>query len=99
VDGTIVVKVVMPEKSLPQGIEGKVISAYTIKSIFDRIKKISGRIVTIEYDPNRNAYFCLMHYEDSEKRYILHSTIIGDTIIHGTEVPISMGNALPLNAV
>ncbi|KMZ65274.1 hypothetical protein ZOSMA_32G00580 [Zostera marina] len=64
-------------------------------------KDISGRIVTIEYDPNRNAYICLIHYGDSEKRYILHPrrAIIGDTIVSGTEVPISMGNVLPLSAV
>nr|URP31519.1 ribosomal protein L2 [Chrysanthemum x morifolium] len=59
---------------------------------------IYGRIVTIEYDPNRNAYICLIHYRDGEKRYILHprGAIIGDTIVSGTEVPIKMGNALPL---
>ncbi|CAN6440752.1 unnamed protein product [Victoria cruziana] len=63
-------------------------------------KDISGRIVTIEYDPNRNAYICLIHYGDGEKRYILHprGAIIGDTIIFGTKVPISMGNALPLES-
>lgn len=65
-------------------------------------KDISGRIVTIEYDPNRNAYICLIHYRDGEKGYILHprGARIGDTIISGTKkVPISMGNALPLSAV
>nr|YP_010216102.1 ribosomal protein L2 [Nepeta hemsleyana]YP_010216124.1 ribosomal protein L2 [Nepeta hemsleyana]UBR42715.1 ribosomal protein L2 [Nepeta hemsleyana]UBR42737.1 ribosomal protein L2 [Nepeta hemsleyana] len=64
-------------------------------------KDIYGRIVTIEYDPNRNAYICLIHYGDGEKRYILHprGAIIGDTIVSGTEVPIKMGNALPLSAV
>ncbi|KAF7042863.1 hypothetical protein CFC21_052351 [Triticum aestivum] len=64
-------------------------------------KDISGRIVTIEYGPNRNAYICLIHYGDGEKRYILHprGAIIGDTIVFGTKVPISMGNALPLSAV
>nr|WIL95969.1 ribosomal protein L2 [Caragana tibetica] len=62
-------------------------------------KDIYGRIVTIEYDPNRNAYICLIHYGDGEKRYILHprGAIIGDTIVDGTEVPIKMGNALPLS--
>nr|YP_009423951.1 ribosomal protein L2 [Cinnamomum micranthum]ANF99741.1 ribosomal protein L2 [Cinnamomum micranthum]QOU10470.1 ribosomal protein L2 [Cinnamomum micranthum] len=62
-------------------------------------KDISARIVSIEYDPNRNAYICLIHYGDGEKRYILHprGAIIGDTIVSGTEVPISMGNALPLS--
>nr|YP_010600833.1 ribosomal protein L2 [Quercus lamellosa]YP_010600855.1 ribosomal protein L2 [Quercus lamellosa]YP_010934858.1 ribosomal protein L2 [Quercus longispica]YP_010934880.1 ribosomal protein L2 [Quercus longispica]WKV26940.1 ribosomal protein L2 [Quercus cocciferoides]WKV27198.1 ribosomal protein L2 [Quercus dolicholepis]WKV27456.1 ribosomal protein L2 [Quercus franchetii]WAL07364.1 ribosomal protein L2 [Quercus lamellosa]WAL07386.1 ribosomal protein L2 [Quercus lamellosa] len=64
-------------------------------------KDIYGRIVTIEYDPNRNAYICLIHYGDGEKRYILHprGAIIGDTIVSGTEVPIKMGNALPLKEV
>nr|YP_010474300.1 ribosomal protein L2 [Corydalis cornuta]UVH68513.1 ribosomal protein L2 [Corydalis cornuta] len=61
-------------------------------------KDISARIVTIEYDPNRNAHICLIHYGDGEKRYILHprGARIGDTIRSGTEVPISMGNTLPL---
>nr|YP_010023972.1 ribosomal protein L2 [Uncaria rhynchophylla]QOP63318.1 ribosomal protein L2 [Uncaria rhynchophylla] len=64
-------------------------------------KDIYGRIVTIEYDPNRNAYICLIHYGDGEKGYILHprGAIIGDTIVSGTEVPIKMGNALPLRVL
>jgi len=35
------------------------------------------------------------------KKYILHpkETIIGDTIVSGTEVPIRMRNALPLSTV
>ncbi|XP_050881206.1 50S ribosomal protein L2, chloroplastic-like [Lathyrus oleraceus] len=63
-------------------------------------KDIYGRIITIEYDPNRNAHICLIHYGDGEKRYILHpkGAIIGDTIVYGTEVPIKMGNALPLKS-
>ncbi|KAJ8429226.1 hypothetical protein Cgig2_009382 [Carnegiea gigantea] len=61
-------------------------------------KDVYGRIVTIEYDPNRNAYICLIHYGDGEKRYILHprGAIIRDTIFSGTKGPIKMGNALPL---
>nr|YP_010286836.1 ribosomal protein L2 [Hydrocharis dubia]UKT60892.1 ribosomal protein L2 [Hydrocharis dubia] len=61
-------------------------------------KNISGRIVTIEYDPNRNASICLIHYRDGEKRYILHprGAIIGDTIVSGTKAPIAIGNALTL---
>jgi large subunit ribosomal protein L2 len=61
-------------------------------------KDISGRVITIEHDPNRNAYICLIHYVDGEKRYILHpkGVIIGDTIVSSIKVPISMGNALPL---
>ncbi|CAN4097352.1 unnamed protein product [Withania somnifera] len=67
----------------------------------NRIYHIYGRIVTIEYDPNQNAYICLIHYEDGEKKYILHpgGVIIGDTIVSSTKVPIKMKNALPLSAV
>nr|YP_009912432.1 ribosomal protein L2 [Bartramia pomiformis]QLJ53714.1 ribosomal protein L2 [Bartramia pomiformis] len=66
---------------------------------FRRNKKdISGKITTIEYDPNRTANICLIHYEDGEKRYILHprGIKIGDTIISSNEAPILIGNALPL---
>nr|YP_009512051.1 ribosomal protein L2 [Araucaria angustifolia]YP_009722060.1 ribosomal protein L2 [Araucaria araucana]YP_009722141.1 ribosomal protein L2 [Araucaria bidwillii]ATL58927.1 ribosomal protein L2 [Araucaria araucana]ATL59009.1 ribosomal protein L2 [Araucaria angustifolia]ATL59092.1 ribosomal protein L2 [Araucaria bidwillii]AXI97977.1 ribosomal protein L2 [Araucaria angustifolia] len=66
---------------------------------FRRNKKdISGEIVTIEYDPNRSADICLVHYRDGEKTYILHprGAMIGDTIFSGPRAPISMGNALPL---
>nr|YP_009270358.1 ribosomal protein L2 [Erodium rupestre]AHF21116.1 ribosomal protein L2 [Erodium rupestre]AHG24652.1 ribosomal protein L2 [Erodium foetidum subsp. foetidum] len=62
---------------------------------------VYGRIVTIEYDPNRNASICLIHYGDGEKRYILHprGAKIGDTIGSGTGAPIKMGNALPLTKI
>nr|QFK69521.1 ribosomal protein L2 [Pogonatum inflexum] len=61
-------------------------------------KNISGKIITIEYDPNRNANICLVAYEDGEKRYILHPRGLkfGDTIISNIEAPILVGNALPL---
>nr|AON77328.1 ribosomal protein L2 [Clematoclethra scandens subsp. hemsleyi]UKO32876.1 ribosomal protein L2 [Clematoclethra scandens subsp. actinidioides] len=64
-------------------------------------KNVYGRIVTIEYDPNRNAYICLIHYRDGEKGYILQpkGAEIGDTIVSGTEVPIKIGNALPLTRI
>ncbi len=69
---------------------------------FRRNKKdISGKIITIEYDPNRTANICLVHYEDGEKKYILHprGIKIGDTIVSSNEAPILIGNALPLSAV
>nr|YP_005352992.1 ribosomal protein L2 [Mankyua chejuensis]ADZ48024.1 ribosomal protein L2 [Mankyua chejuensis]AJJ48655.1 ribosomal protein L2 [Mankyua chejuensis] len=61
-------------------------------------EKISGKIITTEYDPNRNSYICLVNYVDGEKRYILQpeGLNIGDTIISGSGAPISNGNALPL---
>nr|WRK68061.1 ribosomal protein L2 [Phylloglossum drummondii] len=66
---------------------------------FKRNKRgVSGRIATVEYDPNRNAYICLIHYEDGEKKYALHpgGIKVGDIIISGPIATTLTGNALPL---
>lgn len=60
-----------------------------------------GKVVSIEYDPNRNAYISLINYLDGDKRYILHPETlkVGDTIASGKNVEIKIGNALPLNDI
>jgi len=62
---------------------------------------IEGRVVAIEYDPNRNARIALIHYKDGEKRYILHpkNLNIGDNIMSGSGSPLTVGNALPLEEI
>lgn len=59
---------------------------------------IVGKVHSIEYDPNRNTRIALIHYEDGEKRYILcpESLQIGASIQSGTDVPIQIGNSLPI---
>ena len=62
---------------------------------------IEGTIASIEYDPNRNARIALVNYEDGEKRYILHpnNVSVGDKIISGQDVPLNIGNTLPLEEI
>jgi large subunit ribosomal protein L2 len=62
---------------------------------------IPGKVATIEYDPNRSAYIALIHYADGEKRYILVPVglKIGDVIISGNNVPLKIGNTLPLEKI
>nr|QCI05221.1 ribosomal protein L2 [Centroceras clavulatum] len=62
---------------------------------------IEGKVASIEYDPYRNARIALLHYQDGEKRYILHprSLQIGNTVISGPSSPIEVGNALPLEKI
>jgi len=62
---------------------------------------VKGNIVSIEYDPNRNANIALVHYEDGEKRYILHpeNLKIGDFITSGLNNDVKIGNALPLGNI
>ena len=59
---------------------------------------IKGTVVSIEYDPNRNANIALINYTDGEKRYILHpeNLKIGDSIISGKLSEIKIGNTLSL---
>jgi large subunit ribosomal protein L2 len=59
---------------------------------------LSAKVMTIEYDPNRNARIALLHYQDGEKRYILHplGLSLGETVIAAPDALISLGNALPL---
>ena len=69
---------------------------------FNRTKYgISGRVAGIEYDPNRNARIALIHYNDGEKRYILHpkGLTIGDTVLSGSGSSGTVGNTLPLEEI
>ncbi|MGH7463976.1 MAG: 50S ribosomal protein L2 [Longimicrobiales bacterium] len=69
---------------------------------FKRDKRgVAGRVAHIEYDPNRSANIALIHYEDGEKRYILHPRGLGqgDTVVAGAGVDIRTGNCLPLAEV
>ncbi len=62
---------------------------------------IPGRVVSIEYDPNRSARISLVNYADGEKRYIVHPVglNVGDMIMSGPNAEIKVGNALPLSNI
>nr|YP_009668600.1 ribosomal protein L2 [Haplomitrium blumei]QCW59375.1 ribosomal protein L2 [Haplomitrium blumei] len=64
-------------------------------------KSVPGRVETIEYDPNRNAYIRLIHYGDGDKRYVLQprGIRIGHVISSDSEAPTSIGNTLPLTNI
>ncbi|HEY9861678.1 MAG TPA: 50S ribosomal protein L2 [Candidatus Obscuribacterales bacterium] len=64
-------------------------------------RSIPARVVSIEYDPNRNARIALLQYRDGEKRYILHplGLKVGTVVVAGPDSPIEVGNALPLSNV
>jgi large subunit ribosomal protein L2 len=61
----------------------------------------TGKVISIEYDPNRNANIALIQYEDGEKRYILHPEHlkIGDSIFSGKNFPPEIGTSLPLDEI
>ena len=55
---------------------------------------IVGNVSTLEYDPNRTAFICLITYVDGEKRYIIapKDLHVGDKIISGPATDIKVGN-------
>ena len=59
---------------------------------------VTGRVASIEYDPNRTANIALINYRDGEKRYIIapNGLKVGDIIENGEGADIKVGNALPL---
>ena len=62
---------------------------------------IDGKVMSIEYDPNRNAFISLIQYEDGEKRYILHpeNLKVGDVISDGSNSSHKIGNSLQLDKI
>ncbi len=69
---------------------------------FKRTKPgVKGEVISIEYDPNRNAYIALVSYADGEKRYVLHpkDLKIGDKIVASETADIKIGNSLPLKNI
>ncbi|MDE5539412.1 MAG: 50S ribosomal protein L2 [Bacilli bacterium] len=62
---------------------------------------VTGKVATIEYDPNRSANIALINYRDGEKRYIIapKGLKVGQIIENGREADIKVGNALPLEVI
>jgi large subunit ribosomal protein L2 len=62
---------------------------------------VPGRVVSIEYDPNRTARIAKVVYSDGEKRYILAPVglTVGSVIMSGDEAEIKVANNLTLKNI
>ena len=62
---------------------------------------VTGRVASIEYDPNRNANIALINYKDVEKKYIIapNGLKVDMIIENGENADIKVGNALPLKNI
>jgi large subunit ribosomal protein L2 len=63
--------------------------------------EVPAKVFSIEYDPNRSARICLLHYLDGEKRYIIwpKGLEVGAMIVAGPDASFNTGNALPLERI
>jgi len=62
---------------------------------------VNGRVISLEYDPNRSSEIALVQYADGEKRYIVAPVglAVGSMIMNGPKAEINIGNCLMLNAI
>lgn len=63
---------------------------------------IPGKIMSIEYDPNRGARIGLVYYKDGAKRYIIMplGLKVGDEILSSkNQIEIKVGNAMPIKFI
>ncbi len=60
---------------------------------------VQGKVIGIEYDPNRSVDIVLIQYADGEKRYILkpEALNLNDIVTAGENIEIKVGNAMPLD--
>ena len=57
-----------------------------------------GKVIALEYDPNRNARIALLKYKNGVKEYIIAPRSIrkGMVLYSGFDAPFDNGNALPM---
>ena len=62
---------------------------------------VPGRVVTVEYDPNRTGFIGLVVYKDGDKRYILLPKNVrpGQEVLAAENAPITPGNRLPMKEI
>jgi large subunit ribosomal protein L2 len=62
---------------------------------------VPGKVVSVEYDPNRSARIALVNFADGDKRYIIWPVglSVGDAVQSGEGADIRPGNALPLKSI
>jgi large subunit ribosomal protein L2 len=63
---------------------------------------ITGKVMAIEYDPNRNCRLALVHYTDGEKGYILAAKGlgVGDSVVSATgSCEPTVGNSMRLRDI
>lgn len=62
---------------------------------------VPAKVVSVEYDPNRNCFISLLNYQDGEKRYIIAPEGIqtGDQVVSGESAELKIGNRLPLSKI
>jgi len=74
---------------------------YRIIDFKRRLDDVPGKVLEIQYDPNRTCHIALVEYPSAEKRYILAPLGLkaGHVVESGAKVEPNIGNCMPLAAI
>ena len=74
---------------------------YRIIDFKRSLRGVDGKVVAIEYDPNRSARIALIQFATGPRAYILAPVglSVGDRVRNGADADIRPGNALPLENI
>jgi large subunit ribosomal protein L2 len=66
-----------------------------------RARTTAGKVIGIQYDPNRTSRLALVEYGPKDRAYMLapEGLLVGMTVIAGMKVAAEVGNALPLRFI
>jgi len=80
---------------------GGVKRLYRIVDFGEEKLGIGGKVVALEYDPNRTSFLALVEYQDGEKRYLIspHNLKVGDEILCSEAAEIKFGNRMKLKNI
>jgi len=64
-------------------------------------KDVPGKIIAVEYDPNRSVRIALVTYQNGAKSYMLmpDGLAIGDSVLAGIGAEPKLGNSLPIRNI
>ncbi|MCW3128117.1 MAG: ribosomal protein [Bacteroidetes bacterium] len=62
---------------------------------------IPGKVLTIEYDPNRTSFIALIQFSNGEKRYMIspQGLKVGQSVLSSKDAAPEVGNTLPMENI
>lgn len=80
---------------------GGALRKYRLIDFKRTIKDVPGKIVTVEYDPNRNVRIGLVSFNNGAKTYMLlpEGLKVGSPVMAGINAEAKVGNSLPLRNI
>lgn len=80
---------------------GGVQRKYRVVDFSREHKNVPGKVIAIEYDPNRNLPLALISYANGAKTYQIRpeGLTVGATVIASASADANVGNSLPLSVI